>query len=132
MSSYQMPSVAIGDLVLWHHDPAGAEEGALGWVIEKPGRETLSILVFSQSAGFVEKKSVRHKDDPFWRESEMAANWQQWGCWTAHSATALMKELKPLLTKLKLDAARESVDEPAKRGPGRPRKETAGECEGDA
>jgi hypothetical protein len=75
----------------------------------------------------VEKKSVRHKDDPFWRESEMAGNWAKWGCFTLHPTTETLKEIKGLLTKLKLDAARS--DEPVRRGPGRPRKEDQVEVE---
>lgn len=126
MTTFQMPSVSVGDLVLWHSDPAGSEEGVLGWVVEKPGRESISILVFTQSGGFAERKSVRHKDDPFWRESEAAPNWMQWGAWREHETTALLKELKAHLTRMKVDAARAvpaSVDAPVKRGPGRPRKE---------
>jgi len=125
---HTVPTVELGDLVLWHDDPAGSSTPALGWVIERPGRETISILVFSQASGFVEKKSVRFKDDPFWKESEMAPNWAQWGCFTLHPTTELLKELKPFLTKLKLDAAR-SADEPVRRGPGRPRKEDSAEVE---
>jgi hypothetical protein len=124
---YAMPNVELGDLIQWHDDPLNASPPNLGWVLQK-GRETISVLVFSENAGFVEKKSVRHKDDPFWRESEMAGNWMQWGCWTVHPTTELLKELKPFLTKLKLDAAR-SADEPVRRGPGRPRKEDAVEVE---
>jgi hypothetical protein len=78
----------------------------MGWVIERPGRESISILVFSQTAGFVEKKSVRHKDDPFWRESEMSGNWQHWGAWTYHSSTEMLKELRAMLTKAKIEAAK--------------------------
>lgn len=117
-----MPAAVLGDLVLWYPDPANPADGALGWIIEKPGRETVSILIFTQSAGFVEKKSVRHKDDPFWKESEMAPNWTQWGCWDFHESTATLKEIKTLLTAMKLSAAREAL-EPGKRGPGRPRKD---------
>jgi hypothetical protein len=106
MANYAMPEVGIGDLVLWHDDPINPSTPAMGWVIEKPGRESVSILVFSQSAGFVEKKSVRHKDDPFWRESELSGKWQIWGCWDFHPSTAMLKELKSMMTKAKLEAAK--------------------------
>jgi hypothetical protein len=123
-----MPSVEVGDLVYWYDDPVNPSQPTLGWIIERPGRETVSVLTFSQVAGFIEKKSVRHKDDPFWRESEVAGAWSQWGCFALHPTTEILRELKPFLTKLKLDAAR-SADEPARRGPGRPRKEDAVEVE---
>ena len=125
MSNYQMPAIELGDLVLWHDDPSSsATPPAMGWVLQR-GRVAISILVFSENSGFVEKKSVRHKDDPFWREDEMAGNWNQWGCWTAHPTTELLRELKPLLTSLKMAAARSPAVEPVRRGPGRPRKEDA-------
>lgn len=113
MTPFQMPEVAVGDLVLWFDNPQSPIDPAMGWVVERPGRETISILVFSQTHGFVEKKSVRHKDDPFWRESEVAGNWMSWGCFDLHSSTALLKELRVLLTNAKMEAAR--------RGPGRPK-----------
>jgi hypothetical protein len=112
----------LADLVLWHDDPfSTASPPSVGWVLQK-GRETISILVFSENSGFVEKKSVRHRDDPFWRESELATNWTQWGCFSVHPTTELLRELKPFLTKMKVDAARTPVEEPVRRGPGRPPK----------
>jgi len=115
--------LSVGDLVLWHDDPlSSSNPPSLGWVIQR-GRETISILIFSENSGLVEKKSVRHKDDPFWRESEVAGNWAQWGCFTVHPTTEILKELKPFLTKLKMAEARTQVEEPVRRGPGRPRKE---------
>jgi hypothetical protein len=121
--------LSVGDLVLWHDDPlSSSNTPSLGWVIQK-GRETISILMFSENSGLVEKKSVRHRDDPFWRESEIAGNWIQWGCFTVHPTTEILKELKPFLTKLKMAEARTPSEEPVRRGPGRPRKEEAVEVE---
>jgi hypothetical protein len=53
----------------------------------------------------------------------MAANWQRWGCFTEHPSTKLLKELKELLTRAKVEAARGAVEDGVRRGPGRPRKE---------
>jgi hypothetical protein len=108
--SYAMPEVTIGDLVLWHDNPSSPTDPVMGWVIERPGRDSVSILVFTQNAGFVEKKSVRHRDDPFWVESEMAQNWQRWGCWELHPTTSLLKELKGMVTKAKLEAAKKTKE----------------------
>jgi hypothetical protein len=131
---YSMPALELGDLVFWHDDPLNPSPPSVGWVLQL-GRSTISILVFSENAGFVEKKSVRHKDDPFWRESEMAGNWAQWGCWTAHPTTETLKEIKALLTKMKMDSARAPaaaalpVIDHARRGPGRPPKAEVTESE---
>lgn len=111
----------LGDMVFWYPDPLNPSDPSLGWIIEPPGMTCVSILVFSQSQGFVEKKSVRHADDPFWRESELAANWQAWGCWRHHPNQKLLNELRSLITTLKIGSARETCAE-VKRGPGRPRK----------
>jgi hypothetical protein len=78
--------------------------------------------VFTDTSGFVEKKSVRFKDDPFWKTSEMAGNWSQWGCWAPHPHTETLKEIRSFLTKLKMAEARTPVEEPVRRGPGRPPK----------
>lgn len=121
MSMYSMPVIEVGDLCFWHDDPLNASPPSLGWVIQK-GRETISVLVFSDNSGFVEKKSVRYKDDPFWKDSEMAGNWTQWGCFTLHPHTETLKEIRGFLTKLKMAEARTPVDEPVRRGPGRPPK----------
>ena len=66
----------------------------------------MNCLVWAPNTGFVEKASVRHKDDPFWRESETAAAWAKWGCYEIHPDAIAMRELKPLMTRLKLEAAK--------------------------
>lgn len=124
---HSMPEIEVGDLCFWHDDPLNSSPPSLGWCIQR-GRETISVLVFTDTSGFVEKKSVRFKDDPFWKTSEMAGNWSQWGCWAPHPHTETLKEIKALLTKMKMDAARAPVAaalpviEHARRGPGRPPK----------
>ena len=127
--SYSMPEVSIGDLLIWHDNPSNPSDGSIGWVVERPGRDSVSILVFAQNAGFVEKKSVRHKDDPFWKASEMAQNWMVWGCWEYHPSTALLKELRTMLTRAKVESARAPAGEPVRRGPGRPPKAEVTEAE---
>lgn len=108
--------LVIGDLVFWHDDPfADATAPSLGWVLAK-GRETITVLVFSENAGLIEKQSVRHKADEFWKDNEFVANWTRHGCFTVHPTTELLRELKSLLTKLKMDSARTVPDEAARRG----------------
>ena len=107
MAEWTFPELKVGDAVFWHSNPQNlGESPAMGWVIEKPGTQTISILIFAQNAGFVEKKSVRHADDPFWRESETANNWQQWGCFTLHPVTEVLPVLKEMISDWKISRAR--------------------------
>lgn len=105
MTSFEMPEVGIGDMVLWYSDPVNRGESNMGWICKRPGSTTVSVLVWAENTGFVEKPSVRHKDDPFWKESETAASWQRWGCWDLHPHTEATKQVQALLTKMKVQAA---------------------------
>jgi hypothetical protein len=106
MSDFKMPEVGIGDLVLFYDNPFSPDSHSMGWISTKPGVATVKVLVFAEEAGFVEKPSVRHKDDPFWKTSETAQAWGRWGCWDYHPSTRAMKELQALLTKSKIEAAK--------------------------
>lgn len=77
-SDFTQPHADLGDPVYWYQDPLNPRDPTIGWICERPGVSTQTILVFSPSVGFQEKPSVRHKDDPSLREN---ANWRQWGCW---------------------------------------------------
>jgi hypothetical protein len=106
MADFKMPEVGIGDLVLFYDNPFAPDAHSMGWVSAKPGVQTIKVLIFAAEAGFVEKPSVRHADDPFWRESETAQAWGRWGCFKLHPSTIALKELQTLLTKAKIDAAK--------------------------
>jgi hypothetical protein len=97
--------LSVGDMVLWYSNPYSAEDPAMGWISKKPGNQTITLLVYAEDAGFVEKPSVRHKDDPFWKENDTAAAWGRWGAFTLHPSTIALKEVQGLITKLKLQAA---------------------------
>lgn len=105
MSDFESESLSVGDMVLYYSDPFASCEPLIGWIVKKPGAQTVSILCFSAETGFVEKNSVRHKDDPFWKESESAASWARWGCYEPHPTTLAIREIKPLVTRLKVKAA---------------------------
>jgi hypothetical protein len=106
MSDFQSPDLMVGDMVLYYSDPVNPSDPLMGWVSRRPGRQAINILVWAEDAGFVEKPSVRHKDDPFWRESESAGQWGQWGCFDVHPQTKALKEVSALLTKAKIEAAK--------------------------
>jgi hypothetical protein len=106
MPDFAYPDLTVGDMVLWYSNPFAPQDPVMGWVSRKPGAQTINILVWAEDAGFVEKPSVRHKDDPFWRESDTAAAWGKWGAYGLHPSTQALKELKALLTKQKIEAAK--------------------------
>jgi len=110
MSDFKAPEVIVGDLVFWYSDPVNPQSPSMGWISKKPGVNTVNILVWGESTGFVEKPSVRHRDDPFWKESESAASWQRWGCWEQHPQTIALKNVDVVLTKLKVQAAKKGSD----------------------
>lgn len=104
--SFSMPDLMVGDMVLWYSNPLVLQDPVMGWVSRKPGLQTINILVWAEDAGFVEKPSVRHASDPFWRESETAAAWGKWGAFDLHPNTKALKELQGLLTRQKIEAAK--------------------------
>jgi hypothetical protein len=95
--SFSPPALRIGDSVYWHHDPLNCNDPLLGWVIQRPGVNTVSILVFSPNTGFQEKPSVRHKDDPGLQEN---AEWRQWGCWEYAPQTAQLKKMESAMAQI--------------------------------
>jgi len=109
-AKWQPPDVSTGTMILWHNNPFHMDpsQASMGWVCQTPGYTTINCLIWTASSGFVEKSSVRHKDDPFWKESETAAAWQKWGCYEVHPDSIAIKELRAIITKLKLEAAAKS------------------------
>ncbi len=98
--SWEMPKLTVGDRVLFYDNPFSASsEPQFGFVSSRPGKETIQILVFTASSGFVEKMSVRHMDDPFWKNSDMAQKWQVWGAWKLHPELQVIKEIKEVLDR---------------------------------
>lgn len=108
---FDVQSLVVGDMVLWYSNPLGPTEPVMGWVSRRPGCESINILVWAEDAGFIEKPSVRHVNDPFWKTSEMAQAWCKWGCFDLHPNTKALKEMQGLLNKQKLDAARKKPAE---------------------
>jgi hypothetical protein len=106
---FKYPEVSVGDRVLFYDNPYDASSvGQFGFVCAPPGKNTISILVFTSSSGFIEKLSVRHKADPFWQESDTAKAWSKWGSWELHPETALLRDLNK-----KLNSRKKTKEEPA-------------------
>lgn len=105
-SDFTMPELNVGDMVLWYSNPTNPQEPSLGWVSRRPGSQTITILIWAEDAGLVEKPSVRHVDDPFWVESSSAAAWTKWGAFRLHPTTAMLRQVVDIAKTLKLQAAR--------------------------
>lgn len=75
---YRQPEARLGDQVHWYADTATLADPLVGWISRKPGEYTVTIIVFAPDVGFMEKASVRHKDDPGLTENPA---WRTWGCW---------------------------------------------------
>lgn len=95
--SFSPPSVRVGDSVYWYNDPLSCNEPTLGWIVQRPGAFTVSILTFSPNSGFQEKPSVRHKDDPGLQEN---ADWRQWGCWELTPQAGQLRKIDSLTTQI--------------------------------
>jgi hypothetical protein len=100
MSTFVQPSLIVGDRVLFYDNPQNPQKPCFGFVSRKPGVSTISILVYGGDVGFIEKPSVRHKDDPFWQTQE-SGNWGKWGCYEIHPESKLLAEIQQLLAKAK-------------------------------
>ena len=95
--SFSPPVPRIGDSVYWYHDPLNCNEPTLGWIVQRPGVFTVSILTFSPSTGFLEKPSVRHRDDPGLQEN---SEWRQWGCWEFTPQSAQLRKMDGLMSQI--------------------------------
>lgn len=112
MDAFSIPDLTVGDKILWHDNPSHPDRNTAcaGIISRRPGKHTVAVLVWGENTGWIEKLSVRHKDDPFWKTSEMAGQWGQWGCFELHPETEMLRELKPLITKLKVEAAKKRAE----------------------
>lgn len=96
-TDFSPPEIGLGDLVLYHSDPTNPTSPNMGWVSRRPGKNTISCLVFTESAGFVEKPSCRHIDDPGLREN---ADWRLAGAWEIHPNTEAIRKFRSVLPRL--------------------------------
>ena len=94
--SYEMPSVALGDFVLYRpHEDADPNLG----IVIGLSKRAVSLWVFVPSFGGVEKFSVHHKDDPGLAEWP---EWKSFGVWEHRpdeSRLAILSEKVALLEK---------------------------------
>ena len=103
-------NMQVGDRVLFYDNPQNPQKPSMGFMSRQAGVSTISILAFSGDMGFIEKPSVRHKDDPFWSQETDAVNWGKWGCFEQHPETKMLVEIKGLLTKAKVQSAKKVTE----------------------
>lgn len=97
VESFSPPSVRAGDCVYYYSDPLNCNDPDIGWIIGRPGVNTVNVLVFTPFSGFEQKPSVRHKDDPGLQDN---ADWRQWGCWDYSPQTAQLKKLDGMMAQV--------------------------------
>ena len=89
--SFSPPESQLGDMVYWYVDVQEQGQPQLGWINERPGQLTVSILVYASTVGFVEKSGVRHADDPSLLENP---NWRANGAWKFAPQTTRIKKIE--------------------------------------
>lgn len=92
-----MPRPGIGDAVLYSNDHTSFSDPVLGWVIREPGDSAVHLLVFTPELGFVEKNSVRHRDDPAIKDNP---GWWEHGVWAFTQAQEAINSVGPLKSQL--------------------------------
>ena len=97
VESFSPPAVRPGDCVYYYSDPLNCNDPSVGWVIGRPGVNTVNVLVFTPFNGFEQKPSVRHKDDPGLQEN---TDWRQWGSWEYAPQTAQLKKLESMMAQI--------------------------------
>lgn len=105
--NYKIPELTVGDMVLFYPDPMNQQNPSMGWVSRRPGAQTITILVWGEDAGLIEKPSVRHAEDPFWAENPNAQSWLRWGAFRLHPNTILLQQAADIAKALKIQAARQ-------------------------
>lgn len=93
--TWEMPVPRVGDIVLYSNDPKNLSNATIGFVYKRPGGTTIDILVFTPT-GWVDRRSVHHKDDPGWLESK---HWIEDGAWDLAPITQDINLAVSLLTE---------------------------------
>jgi len=104
-SDFVHPIVRLGDMVYWYNDPMNPADPQVGWVCRRPGVNTVTILVFAPDSGFLEKPSVRHRDDPGLSENVM---WRTWGCWEFSPMSKELARLREMTSNMAINFEREA------------------------
>lgn len=97
-TNFEMPEVQLGEQVLFWEHYSKTDDPVNAWVAKRPGKNTVYLVIYSSSYGFVERPSVRHQDDPGLRER---TEWAKHGSFEVHPTTKALREVQELLPQLK-------------------------------
>lgn len=96
-SDFRPPVAALGDLVFWYNDALACSQPLMGFVADRPGANTLTVMTCSPTSGIQFHPSVRHRDDPGLREF---AEWRQWGAWEFAPITEKLRKVDSMMTEI--------------------------------
>jgi hypothetical protein len=94
---FRPPVPKIGDIVFWFQDALSCSNPVMGWVVEQPGTNTITVMTASSFGGLQFRPSVRHKDDPGLQEH---SEWRQWGAWAFAPITEKLNKLDATMADL--------------------------------
>ena len=94
---FRPPAATLGDLVYWYNDALARAQPLIGFVADRPGANTLTIMTCSPTSGIVFRPSVRHCDDPGLRDH---AEWRQWGAWEFAPITEKLRKMDSMMTEI--------------------------------
>ena len=96
--NFEMPEVQLGDQVIFYEHYSQTQDPVNAWVARRPGKNTVYLMIFSESFGWTERPSVRHITDPGLKER---TEWAKSGAWVEHETTKVVREVKEMLPQLK-------------------------------
>ena len=99
-TDFNAPESRLGDQVYWYSDADNPRDPVIGWISRQPGERTVDILAFVPFTGFIEKSSVRHKDDPGLKTNP---SWKTWGCWEFSPAHKDMQRARTVVAQVALN-----------------------------
>ena len=88
--SWTMPKPRIGDAVIFSKDYVNFTAPTVGWVMQKPGDTTISIVTFTTEGCAMVYHSCHHKDDPALKGDH---GWQDLGVWDFAESTSDLRKL---------------------------------------
>jgi len=89
--AWTMPKPSIGDVVLFSTDFRTFKNPTIGFVITKPGQDTISVLAFTRHGTAQVYDSCHHRDDPALQGDH---GWEDLGAWEFAEGTKMLRELK--------------------------------------
>lgn len=133
MDDYKMPSVEVGDSIMFARDPQASDGWTFG-IVEMVGENNIGVWVPRCPDNWF-RENVRHRSDPIWKNEhkrQIMLEDNDSGVWvqrTKDREFAQMKEdvakLRAIIEQLGGDFANAPIPEPKKNKGGRPKGKTS-------